>query len=195
MDVPYGQRHYEWTFWWIRGTGHAAWAQCQLNHHLVQSKQSTHRKKTVGLTSNSILIQQEAREGAVIPGAAIDGATVQSEPHLVSLEEWQGGLVASSLMIWGSIIGISAHHYLLIAHEINVQWHVDGKLQDAKAEEIGAINGAGEAANVAVVHLPQVSEKVVKHNGLVQVARREVGSARGSEGHAQRLGQREELPR
>lgn len=122
-------------------------------YYRANSPHTARRRLLVG-RQISILIQQEAREGAVIPGAAIDGTTVQSEPHLVSLEERQGGLVASCLMIWGSIVGISRHHYLLIAHEINVQWHVDGELQDAKAEEISAVDRAGEAANVAIVHLP-----------------------------------------
>lgn len=179
-----------------KGYWHAAWLQCQFKSPFsIEQTVQTLQEEDCWSDSNSILIQQEAREGAVIPGAAVDGTAVQSEPHLVSLEERQGGLVASRLMIWGSIVGISRHHYVFIAHEINVQWHVDGELQDAKAEEIGAVDGAGEAANVAIVHLPQVSKKVVKHNGLVQVAWREVGGARGSEGHSQRLGQWEELPR
>lgn len=134
--------------------------------------------------SSSILIQQEARVGAVLPGAAIDGTTVQPEPHLVSLEERQDGVVAGRLMIWGTIVGVCRHHDLLIAHEINVERHVDGKLQDMEDEDVGAVDGAGEAANVGIIHLPQVTVKLVKHYGLVQVAWREVGGARGGEGHS-----------
>lgn len=143
--------------------------------------------------SSSVLVQQKSREGAVLPGAAIDGTTMQPEPHLVSLEERQDRMVAGCLMIWGSIIGIRRHHHLLVAHEVDVERHVDGELQDVEDEDIGSIHRGGETANVGVVHLPQVAVQLVEHNRLVQVAWGEVGGARGSEGHSQRLGERVEL--
>ena len=104
-------------------------------------------------------------------------------------------MVAGRFMIWGSIIGIGRHHHLLVAHEINVERHVDGQLQDVEDEDVGSISGAGKAADVGVVCLPQVTVKLVKHNGLVQVAGGKVGSARGSEGHSQRLGEWVDLHR
>lgn len=60
-------------------------------------------------------------------------------------------------------------------------------------EDVGSIYGAGEATDVGVIHLPQVTVKLVKYDGLVQVPWGKVGSARGSEGHSQRLGERVEL--
>lgn len=160
---------------------------CQFNHHLVQRKQPTHWEKS------SVLVQEEAREGAVLPGAAIDGTTMQPEPHLVSLEERQDGVVAGRLMIWGSIVGVRRHHHLFVSHEVNIEGHVDGELQDVEDEDIGSVDGAGEAADVGVVHFPQVTVQLVEHDGLVQVAWGEVGGARGVEGHSQRLGERVEL--
>lgn len=141
----------------------------------------------------SVLVQQKAREGAVLPGAAIDSTTMQPEPHLVSLEERQDSVVASRLMIWGPIVGICRHHHFVITHEINVEWHVDGELQDVEDEDIGSIHRGGETANVGVVHLPQVAVQLVEHDGLVQVAWGEVGGTRGGEGHSQRLGERVQL--
>lgn len=162
----------------------------------IQYKVNSPRTERRGLLDiSSILIKQEAREGAILPGAAIDGTTMQPEPHLVTLEERQDGVVAGSFMIWGSIIGIGRHHHLLIAHEINVEWHIDGELQDVEDEDVGSISRAGEAANVGVVRLPQVTVNLVKHNGLVQVAGGKVCSARGSECHSQRLGEWVELHR
>lgn len=108
---------------------------------------------------------------------------MQPEPHLVSLEERQDGVVAGRLMIWGSIVGICRHHHLLIAHEINVERHVDGELQDVEDEDEGAVDWAGKAADVGVIHFPQVAVKLVKHDGLVEVAWCEVGGSRGGEGH------------
>ncbi len=166
---------------------------CQFNHHLVQSKQSTHRKEGRLFDNSSILVQQEARESAVLPGASIDGTTMQPEPHLVSLEERQDGVVTGRLMIWGSIVGVRRHHHLLVAHEVNVERHIDGELQDVEDEDVGSIDWAGEAANMGVIHLPQVAVQLVKHDGLVQVARGKVGGARGGEGHSQWLGKWVEL--
>lgn len=103
---------------------------------------------------SSILVQQEARKGAVLPCAAIDGTTVQPKPHLVSLEERQDGVVACRLMIRGSIVGVRRDHNLFVSHEINIEGHVDGKLQDVEDEDVSSIDGAGKAANVGVVHLP-----------------------------------------
>lgn len=143
--------------------------------------------------SSSVLVQQEAREGAVFPGATIDGATMQPEPNLVSLEERQDGVVAGCFVIWGSVIGICRHHHIFVAHEVDVEWHVNGKLQDVEDEDVGSIDRAGEAANVGVVHLSQVAVQLVKHNGLIQVSWGKVGSARGGEGHSQRLGEWVEL--
>lgn len=102
----------------------------------------------------SILVQQKPREGAVLPSAAIDGSTMQPEPHLVSLEKRQNGVVAGRFMVWGSIVGVCRHHHLLVAHEVNVEWHIDGKLQDVEDKDIGSIHRAGKAANVGIIHLP-----------------------------------------
>lgn len=143
--------------------------------------------------SSSVLVQQEAREGAVLPGATINGTTMQPEPNLVSLEERQDGVVAGRLVIWGTVIGVCRHHHILVAHEVDVERHVDGEFQDVKDEDVGSVDGAGEAANVGVVHLSQVTVQLVKHDGLIQVTRSEVGSARSSEGHSQRLGEWVEL--
>lgn len=132
---------------------------------------------------SSVLVQQEAGEGAVLPGATIDGTTMQSEPHLVSLEERQDGVVAGRLMIWGSVVGVCRHHHLLVAHEVNVERHVDGELQDVEDEDIGAVDGAGKATNMGIVHLSQVAVKLVKHDRLVEVARCEVGGSRGGESY------------
>lgn len=142
---------------------------------------------------SSVLVQEEAREGAVLPGAAIDGATVQPEPHLVSLEERQDGVVAGRLVIRGSVVGVRRHHHLFVSHEVNIEGHVDGELQDVEDEDVGSVDRAGEAADVGVVHFPEVTVQLVEHDGLVQVARGEVGGAGGIEGHSQRLGERVEL--
>lgn len=112
---------------------------------------------------------------------------MQSEPHLVTLEERQDGVVAGRLVIRSSVVGVRRHHDFLVAHEVNIERHVDGELQDVKDEDVGAIHGAGEAADVGVVHLPQVAMKLVEHNGLVKVAWGKVGGAGGSEGHSQWL--------
>lgn len=49
---------------------------------------SNHLEEEGHLTDHSsVLVQQKARERAVLPSAAIDGSTVQPEPHLVSLEQ------------------------------------------------------------------------------------------------------------
>lgn len=88
---------------------------CQCNHQLGQSTLSAQSQGRLS-TSSLVLIQQEAREGAVLPGAAIDGTAVQTEPHLVSLKEGQDGVVACRLVIWGAIIGVCGHHYFLVAH-------------------------------------------------------------------------------
>lgn len=132
---------------------------------------------------SSVLVQQEAGEGAVLPGAAIDCTTMQPEPHLVSLEERQDGVVAGRLMIWGSVVGICRHHHLLVAHEVNVERHVNGELQDVEDEDVGAVDGAGKATNMDIIHLSQVAVKLVKHDGLVEVAWCEVGGSRGSESY------------
>lgn len=118
---------------------------------------------------------------------------MQPEPNLVSLEERQDGMVAGRFVIWSSVIGICRHHHIFIAHEVDVEWHVDGKLQDMEDEDVGSVDRAGEAANVGVIHLSQIAVQLVKHNGLIQVTRCKVGSARGSEGHSQWLGQWVEL--
>lgn len=60
-------------------------------------------------------------------------------------------------------------------------------------EDVGSVDGAGEAADMGVVHLAQVAVQLVEHDGLVQIARGKVGSARGGKGHSQRLGQWVEL--
>lgn len=114
---------------------------------------------------------------------------------MVPLEERQDGMVAGGLVIWGSVIGICRHHHILIAHEIDIEWHVDGKLQNVEEEDIGSIDRAGETANVGVVHFSQVAVELIEHDGLIQITRDKVGSARGSEGNSQRLGQWVELHR
>ena len=114
---------------------------------------------------------------------------MQPQPNLVSLEERQDGVVAGCLVIWGSVIGICRHHHIFVSHEVDVEWHIDGELQDVEDEDIGSIDRAGEAADMGVVHLPQVAVQLVKHDGLVQVTWCKVGGARGSKGHSQRLGE------
>lgn len=143
--------------------------------------------------SSSVLVQQKAGEGAVLPGAAVDSATMQPEPHLVSLKERQDGVVAGRLVIRRPIVGVRRHHHLVVAHEVDVERHVDGELQDVENEDVGAVHWGGETADVGVVHLAQVAVQLVEHDGLVQVARGEIGGAGGGEGHAQRLGERVKL--
>lgn len=141
----------------------------------------------------SVLIQQEAREGAILPRAAVDGTAVQAQPHLVPLEEGQDGVVASRLVVGRSVVGVAGHHHFVVAHQVDVKRHVDGQLQDVEQEDVRAADGAGEAADVGVVHLAQVAVELVEHDGLVQVAWRKVGGAGGGEGHSQGLVQRVEL--
>lgn len=143
--------------------------------------------------SSSVLVQQETRKGAVLPGAAVDGATMQPKPDLIALEERQDGVVAGRFVIWGSVVGVRRHHHVLVAHEVDVEWHVDGELQDVEDEDVGPVDGAGKAADVGVVHLPQVAVQLVEHDGLVQITWGEVGGAGGGEGHSQRLGEWVEL--
>lgn len=120
---------------------------------------------------------------------------MQTEPHLVSLEQRQDGMVAGRLMIRGAVISICRHNDLFIAHEINIKRYVDGKLQNVEDEDIGPINRGGEAADVGIIHVPQVTVQLVKHNGLVQIAWGKVGRARCSEGHPQSLRQWVEMQR
>lgn len=120
---------------------------------------------------------------------------MQTEPHLISVEKRQDGMVAGRLMIGGSVVSVRRHNHLFIAHEVNIKWNIDGELQNIEDEDIGSVDGGGEAADVRIVHVPQVTVQLVKHNGLVQIARCKVGRARGGEGHAHRLGQRVELQR
>lgn len=104
-------------------------------------------------------------------------------------------MVAGRLMIWGTVISICRYNHLFVAHEINIKWYVDGELQNIEDEDVGSVDRGGEAANVRIVHVPQVTVQLVKHNGLVQITWCKVGRARGGEGHAHRLGQRVELQR
>lgn len=147
------------------------------------------RKPQPGL----LLVEQEAGKGAVLPRAAIDGSTVQPQPHLVPLKEWQNCMVAGSLVIWGAIIGIRRHHHFFIAHEVNIEGNIDCQLQDVEDEHVCSVHWTGEPSNVGVVRLPQVAVQLVKHDGLVQVAWSKVSSTRGSERYSQRLGERVQL--
>lgn len=63
-------------------------------------------------------------------------------------------MIAGCLMIWGSIICICRHHHIFITHEVNIERHINGKLQDVEDEDIGSIHRAGKAADVSVIHLP-----------------------------------------
>ncbi len=68
----------------------------------------------------SVLVQQETREGAVLPAAAIDGTTVQSQPHLVALEQLEDSVIAGRLVVRSAIVGVRGHHHLFVAHEVDV---------------------------------------------------------------------------
>lgn len=120
---------------------------------------------------------------------------MQTEPHLISVEKGQDGMVAGRLMIWGTVISIRRHNHLFIAHEVNIKRYIDGELQNIEDEDIGSVDRGGEAADVRIVHIPQVTVQLVKHYGLVQITRCKVGCARGGEGHTHRLGQWVELQR
>lgn len=109
---------------------------------------------------------------------------MQTEPHLVSLKEGQDSVVAGCLVIWGPIVGVCRNHHLFVAHEVNIERHVDGKLQDVEEEDIGSIDRGGEAAHAGVKHLSKVAVQLVEGNGLVQIAWGKIGSARGIKGHS-----------
>lgn len=53
-----------------------------------------------------------------------------------------------------------------------------------KDEDVCAVDGASEAANVGIIHFTEVTMQLVKYDGLVQIAWRKVGGARRSEGHS-----------
>lgn len=86
-------------------------------------------------------------------------------------------MIASRLVIWGTIVSICRHNYLFVAHEINIKWYIDGELQNIEDEDVGPIDRGGEAADVGVIHVPQVTVQLVKHNRLVQIAWCKVGCA------------------
>lgn len=120
---------------------------------------------------------------------------MQTEPHLISVEKRQDGMVAGCLMIWGTIISVSRHNHLFIAHEINIKWYIDGELQNIEDEDIGSVDWWGEAADMRIIHIPQVTVQLVKHNGLVQITWCKIGRAWGSKSHPHWLGQWVELQR
>lgn len=91
-------------------------------------------------------------------------------------------------MIWSSIIGVRRCHHLLVAHEVDEERRIGSELQDVEVEDIGSVDGTGEAPDVGVVHLSQVAVQVVEHDRLIQVARGEVGGERCREGDMQTLG-------
>lgn len=138
--------------------------------------------------NSSVLVEQEARECAVLPAAAIDGAAVQPQPHLVSLVQLQDGVVAGRLVVRSPVVGVRRHHHLVVAHQVDVERHVDRQLEDVEEEDVGAIGWAGETTHVGVEHFPQVAVELVKGDGLVQGARGVVGCAGCCEGHAEGLG-------
>ena len=132
----------------------------------------------------SVLVEEVAGEGAVLPAAAVDGAAVQAQPDAVALVQLQHRVVAGSLVVGRSVVGVGRHHHLLVAHQVDVERHVDGQLEDVEEEGVGAVGGAQEAAQVHVEGVAQVAVEQVEDYGLVQGARGEVDGAGGGESHA-----------
>lgn len=133
----------------------------------------------------SVLVQQETREGAVLPAAAVDGAAVKPQPHLVTLEQLEDSVIAGGLVVRSAVIGIRGHHHLFVAHEVDVQGNADGKLQDVEDEDVSAGSGTGETAAGRVEHFAEVGVQQFEGDRLIQSARGEVGRAGGGESHAE----------
>ena len=96
-------------------------------------------------------------------------------------------MVARSLVVRRPIVGVRRNHHLLVAHQVDIEWDVDGQFEDVEDEDICAVGWAGEAPKLGVKHVPQVAVQKVKRNGLVQGAGGKVDSAGRREGHTEGL--------
>lgn len=98
-------------------------------------------------------------------------------------------MIAGGLVVRSAIVGIRRHHHLFIAHEVDVQGHAYGQLQDVEDKDISTRSGTGETACGRVEHFSEISVQQVEGDRLIQSARGEVGRAGGRESHTE-LGER-----
>lgn len=93
-------------------------------------------------------------------------------------------------MVRSPIIGIGRHKDLLILHEIHVQRDIDSQFQHVEDEDVGTIHWTVEPPKLDIKSFSKVIEQQVKHNGLVQSSRGQVGCSGGGEGDPHLLRQR-----
>lgn len=98
-------------------------------------------------------------------------------------------MIAGCLVVRSAVIGIRGHHHLFVAHEVDVQGHTYGQLQDVEDKDVSTGSGTGETACGRVKHFSEISVQQVEGDRLIQSARGEVGRAGGGESHAE-LGER-----
>lgn len=126
------------------------------------------------LTGNSVWVEQEAREGAVLPAAAVDGAAVEAQPDVIADSQRQDGMVAGRLVVGRAVVGVRRSHHLIVAHQVDVKRNAYGQLKDVEKEDVRACCRAGKVARGGIKSAAEVAVEQVEGDGLVQSARRQV---------------------